>query len=201
MERGNRRTSAAESKSSDFRSFTCVNASSHAEWCGLFRFPWGCSAPCKWPGAQALGRRPWHDPCSTDNRSSAMTFFRRLVGAALLDNATYEEVEADRTANAQTLAVVVMSSAAAAVGARGTAAGAAWTFFASASVLALLTWAAFALLTFEVGSRILPTPETRIDPGELLRTLGFAAAPELIQVFGVVPEIRRPAFVLAICWT
>jgi hypothetical protein len=130
-----------------------------------------------------------------------MTFFRRLVGAALLDSATYEEVEADRGATVQALAVVVFSSAAAAVGARGMAAGAAWSFFASAGVLALMTWAAFALLTFEVGARILPTPETRVDPGELLRTLGFAATPGLIQVFGIIPEIRRPAFVLAICWT
>ena len=131
----------------------------------------------------------------------AATFFRRLVGAALLDRATYEEVEADRTATAQALAVVVFSSAAAAIGARGIATGAAWSFFASAGALALMTWASFALLTFEVGARILPTPETRVDPGELLRTLGFAAAPGLIQVFGVFPEIRRPAFVLAICWT
>jgi hypothetical protein len=129
-----------------------------------------------------------------------MTFFRRLVGAALLDPATFEEVEADRSATPQALAVVVFSSVAAAIGARGGAPAAAWSFFATAGVIALMTWAAFALLMFEVGSRILPTPETRVDPGELLRTLGFAATPGLIQAFGVIPELRRPAFVLAICW-
>lgn len=130
----------------------------------------------------------------------ADTFFHRLVGAAMLDRETYEEVEADRGATAQALAIVVFSSAAAAVGARGIATGAAWSFFASAGVLALMTWAAFAFLTFEVGARILPTADTRADVGELLRTLGFAATPGLIQVFGVIPQLRAPAFALAICW-
>jgi hypothetical protein len=129
------------------------------------------------------------------------TFFRRLVGAALLDAATYEEVEADRTATSQALVVVVLSSLAAGIGARGSSGGsAALAFFANASVIALLAWAAWALLTFEIGSRLLPTPATRVDPGELLRTLGFAATPGLIQVFGVLPGARVPAFVLAILW-
>lgn len=130
------------------------------------------------------------------------TFFRRLVGAAMLDIGTYEEVEADRTATAQALAVVVCSSLAAGIGARGMNGGSATlAFFASASVIALLTWAAWALLMFQIGSRLLPASETRVDPGELLRTLGFAATPGLIQVFGVLPGARSAVFVLAVVWT
>ena len=129
------------------------------------------------------------------------TFVQRLIGAAMLDRATYEEVEADRTATPQALAVVVFSSVAAAIGAQGTNGGAATlAFFASASVMALLAWATWALVTFEVGARLLPTPDTRVDPGELLRTLGFAATPGLIQVFGVFPGAKVPAFVIAIVW-
>ena len=129
------------------------------------------------------------------------TFFRRLIGAATLDAGTYEEVEADPTATAQALAVVVFSSLAAGIGARGMEGGTSTLqFFASASVIALLTWAAWALVTFEIGSHILPTPDTRVDPGELLRTLGFAATPGLIQVFGVLPGARVPVFTIAIVW-
>jgi len=129
------------------------------------------------------------------------TFFRRVIGAAVLDAATYEDVEADRTATPQALAVVVLSSLAAGVGARGaTSAGATLTFFARASVIALVAWAGFALLIFEIGARILPAPTTRTDVGELLRTLGFAAAPGLIQVFGIFPGATVPAFSLAIIW-
>lgn len=131
----------------------------------------------------------------------ADTFIRRLAGAAMLDAATYEDVEADRAATPQALAVVVLSSLAAGVGARGSSGSAAMlALFASTSVIALMMWAAFALLTFEVGTRILPASDTRADLGELLRTLGFAATPGLIQVFGVVPGATVPVFTLAIGW-
>lgn len=120
----------------------------------------------------------------------------------MLDAATYEEVEADRGATVQALAVVVFSSVAAGIGAKGMNSGAAtWLeFFVGASVFALLTWAGWALVTFEIGSHLLPTPDTRVDPGQLLRTLGFAATPGLIQVFGVLPGARVPVFALAIVW-
>jgi len=132
----------------------------------------------------------------------ADSFVRRLVGAAMLDVATYEEVEADRGATVQALAIVVCSSMAGGIGAHGSSGGTATlALFASAGVMALTTWIAFALLTFEVGARILPTPNTRADVGELLRTLGFAATPGLIQAFGVFPGARMPAFTLAIVWT
>ncbi len=128
-------------------------------------------------------------------------FVRRLMGAAMLDAATYEDVEADRTATPQALAVVVGSSLAAAVGARGMeGASATLSFFAAASVIALLTWATWALVIFEIGSRILPTPDTQVDPGELLRTLGFAATPGLIQVWAFLPGATVPVFAIAIAW-
>ena len=129
----------------------------------------------------------------------AATFISRLVGAAMLDSATYEDVERDRSATPQALLVVVLSSLAAGIGARGTGTQT-LHFFANASIIALMMWAAFALLTFEVGARILPTPETRADVGQLLRTLGFAATPGLIQVLGVLPGAVVPVFTLAILW-
>ena len=46
-----------------------------------------------------------------------MTFRERLIGAALLDPAVYEDVEADRSATLQAMAVVLLSSLAAGVGA------------------------------------------------------------------------------------
>jgi len=131
----------------------------------------------------------------------ADTFIRRLMGAAMLDVATYEDVEADRSATSQALAVVVFSSLAAGIGARGSSGGAAtFAFFATASVMALVTWAAFALITFEIGGRILPTADTRVDVGELLRTLGFAATPGLFQIFGIFPRATVPVFTVAIVW-
>ena len=131
-----------------------------------------------------------------------MTFLRRLIGAAMLDAATYEEVEADPTATFQSLMVVVLASLAAGIGATGLYdTPATVRFFAVASVIALLTWASWALLTLQVGARILPARETEADIGQMLRTLGFAAAPGLIEAFAVLPGMTVPVFGIAIAWT
>jgi hypothetical protein len=131
----------------------------------------------------------------------ADTFVRRLVGAAMLDPATYEAVEADRTATPQALVIVLLSSLAAGIGARGPGGSAATlSFFAIASVLALTTWVAFALMTLEIGGHILPEAETRVDVGELIRTLGFAATPGLIQVLAIVPGATGAVFGIAVVW-
>jgi hypothetical protein len=65
---------------------------------------------------------------------------------------------------------------------------------------ALLSWAAWALITYQVGARILPGPDTRADVGELLRTLGFASAPGLVRVFGLMGPIAWPAMIIAMVW-
>ena len=45
-----------------------------------------------------------------------MTFATRVVGAALLNRATYEDVEADKSATVQAGLVVLLSSVAAGIG-------------------------------------------------------------------------------------
>lgn len=131
--------------------------------------------------------------------TASNTFLQRLIGAAALDAAIYEEVEADRTATGQAMAIVVLSSLAAGIGARGF--GSSVTSIAFFGVIALLSWATWALVMFEIGSRILPGPETRSSPGELLRTLGFAATPGLASVLGAVPGVTTRVFVLVWIWT
>ena len=127
------------------------------------------------------------------------TFLQRLIGAVSLDAAIYEEVEADRGATGQALAVVVLSSLAAGIGARGLG-GTSLANIAFISVVTLLAWAAWALLTFEIGGRLMPEPQTRVDVGELLRTIGFAATPGLLRVFGVLPGVTIPAFAVTAVW-
>ena len=127
------------------------------------------------------------------------TFTQRLIGAAALDTAIYEEVEADRGATAQACAVVVMSSLAAGVGARGLGGTTPWNV-AFISMVALLGWAAWALVTYQIGARLLPEPQTNVDVGELLRTTGFASTPGLLRVFGVLPGVTIPVFAIAAVW-
>jgi hypothetical protein len=127
------------------------------------------------------------------------TFLRRLVGAAVLDAAIYEEVEADKTATFQAVATVILSSAAAGIGIRGLGAHTLSTVaFVSSS--ALLAWAAWALVTLEIGTRIMPQPQTRSNFGELFRTIGFATAPGCLRVFGIVPTATIPVFAVTAVW-
>jgi hypothetical protein len=128
-----------------------------------------------------------------------MTFLYRLMGAAMLDAGTYEQLEADRHATWQALLVVVLASAAAGAGA-GLHMWAGPAGFARVGGIALVTWVAWAVLTLQIGSRVLPQPQTRSDTGEMLRTIGFAATPGLLQVFGMIPGVMLPVFAITTVW-
>jgi hypothetical protein len=131
--------------------------------------------------------------------STGSSFVRRMVGAAALRAGIYEEVEADRRATGQALVVVLLSGAAAAVGSGGLAAGALADLVTHGAV-SLAAWVVWAVLTYQIGARLFPESRTRADVGELLRTLGFAAAPGLLLVFGAIPGLTVPVFGLATAW-
>jgi hypothetical protein len=123
----------------------------------------------------------------------------RLIGALAIDPVIYEEVEADPSATGQALLVVVLSSLSAGIGAFGWGAGSLrGVLFISG--LALLSWATWAVITFQIGTRLMPETETRADVGQLLRTIGFSAAPGMLRIFGIVPGATLPAFVITAIW-
>ena len=126
-------------------------------------------------------------------------FVMRLIGALALDPVTYEEVEADRSATGQAMLVVVLSSVGAGIGARGLGSGSPRSMV-FISAVSLLAWAAWALLTYQIGVRLLPEADTRSDVGELLRTIGFAAAPGMLRIFGIVPGAAVAAFAITAVW-
>ena len=130
------------------------------------------------------------------------TFAHRLIGAAVLDVDTYEEVEADRTATAQAFVVVLASSLATGIGATGFGGRPVGPVgdILLISIAALMGWAGWALLIFQIGGRLLPEPDTRVDVPELLRTIGFASTPGLLRVFGVYRELTIPVFALTTVW-
>jgi Yip1 domain len=125
-----------------------------------------------------------------------MTFVERMIGAAKLDVRVYEEVEADRSATPQALAVVVLAAVAGGIGA-----GAGLRGLVLGSVLGLVGWAVWAWLIYIIGTRWLPEPDTHADTGELLRTIGFATSPGLLRVVGVVPILGPLVIVVTAVWT
>jgi hypothetical protein len=72
--------------------------------------------------------------------------------------------------------------------------------FAVVACTAVVTWAAWAMLAQQIGTRLLSAPRTSATWGELLRTTGFAAAPGFLQVFAVFPGARTPIFAATGLW-
>jgi len=126
-------------------------------------------------------------------------FVMRLIGALALDPVTYEEVEADRSATGQAMLVVVLSSVGAGIGARGLGSGSLRSMV-FISAVSLLAWAAWALLTYHIGVRLMPEADTRSDVGELLRTTGFASSPGIIRFLAAMPPLTRLIVVVAGVW-
>ncbi len=121
-------------------------------------------------------------------------FLSRLVRAAWLEAAVYEEVEADRRANAQAFLVVLLSGIATGVGDASLAVA---LRMAIASLVIWIVWAGIALL---VGGKLFPEPQTHTDFGELVRVLGFSTAPGLLRVFGLLPLVGGAVFVITGLW-
>ena len=120
-----------------------------------------------------------------------------MIRAAKLDAQLYEEVEADRGAMREAMTVVVLSAVAAGIGnfANGGLLG-----IIGGTIGALVGWYIWAFLTYFIGTRLLPEPDTKADHGELLRTIGFSSAPGLIRVFGIIPGLTTFVFAVAGGW-
>ena len=107
---------------------------------------------------------------------------QRMKGAAFIDVATYEEVEADRGATGQAAAVVAMVAVAQAI---GSSSGGLFNIV-GAALGTLVGWLVWAGITYLIGAKLFKGTATW---GELLRTLGFAQAPGVLAVFAIVPVL------------
>ena len=129
-----------------------------------------------------------------------MTGFKdRILRAAKLDAALYEEVEADKSAMPQAMAVVVISSVAAGIGSIGMGVGGPGGVLFGI-IVSLGGWYLWAYLTFFIGTKVLPEPQTESNPGELLRTIGFSSSPGFIRALGIIPGLGSLIFSIASIW-
>jgi hypothetical protein len=125
-----------------------------------------------------------------------MTFVERLIGASKLDPRTFEEIEADRGGTGQAFLVVILASLAGGVavgdGVRGLLVG---------TIAGLIGWVIWAWLIKLIGTRWFPEQHTQADTGELLRVIGFATAPGLLRVLGVLPLLFTLVMAVTAVWT
>ena len=121
----------------------------------------------------------------------------RVIRASKLDVHLYEEVEADTGLTGQAMWVVVLSSVAAGIGSIATVGIAG---IVTGTIFALAGWFIWAYLTYFIGTRILPEPQTETNLGELLRTIGFSSSPGLIRILGIIPGLAWVVFTAASIW-
>ena len=125
------------------------------------------------------------------------SLIERMIRAAKLDVSLYEEVESDIGAMGQAMTVVVLSSLAAGIGSlsvgglKGIVLG---------LISALIGWFIWAYITYLIGTKLLPEPQTKADHGELLRTIGFASAPGVIRILGIIPGLIGIVSSVAAIW-
>ena len=121
----------------------------------------------------------------------------RIIRAAKLDANLYEEVEADHGATGQAIVVIVLSSVAAGVGTvlHGGVSG-----IVLGTLVTLAGWYVWAYITYFIGTKLLPEPQTEADLGQLLRATGFASSPGLLRVLGIIPGLTGTVFFVVSIW-
>lgn len=124
-------------------------------------------------------------------------FWNRILRAIKLESQLYEEVEADQTALPQAIVVVVLSSLAAGIASitKGTGIS-----IIGNTIGTLVSWFIWSFIIFYIGTKLLPESETKSDYNELLRTIGFASAPGLLAIVGIIPFLYNFAIFVTSIW-
>lgn len=127
-------------------------------------------------------------------------FFSRFMGALALDASAFEGIEADRHAAMQSVLVVMMVCVAGGVAAMGYG-EIGIPAFVSGAIISLGAWLVWAAVITTVGTFALPEPQTRSDLPELLRVLGFAAAPGVFIALAAMRAAAPLVVIVVSLWT
>jgi hypothetical protein len=126
-------------------------------------------------------------------------FFMRFIGALSLDPAAYEDIEADRRSAMQSVLVIVAVTAASGFAAIGLGLVGV-TGFVTGAILMLGGWLLWVSLIATIGTTALAEPQTRSNGRELLRTLGYAAAPGVFLAFAAIRAAAPFVIVVVSIW-
>jgi hypothetical protein len=128
--------------------------------------------------------------------SADQTLIGRMIRAARLDPRLYAEVQADETTIGQAASIVLLAAFAGGINYPG----APFLILFGGLLAALIGWVLFAYVIYLIGTKLLPEPQTKANFGALLRVMGFANAPGVVKLLGIVPELRALVFFVAMVW-
>ena len=132
---------------------------------------------------------------------------QRMIGAALFNRQTYEEIEADQGALGQAVAVVLLVTLCGVIGGvigglmQGSAGLGILFGLIGGLVFGIVRWALWVTVMYVVGGKMLRTSDTETSWSELGRVMGFAYTPGVLSVFSFIPGIGGLFPVIAFCWT
>ena len=130
--------------------------------------------------------------------SRSTSYVDRLRGALMLDARTYRDIEQDTDANGQAALTVILAALASGIGyvlSRDVVQNVIGTALSS-----LLQWVIFSFVAYYVGASLFSTGQTSVTPGQVLRTIGFAQAPKLLLVLGIIPILGWIVGLIVFFW-
>jgi hypothetical protein len=124
-------------------------------------------------------------------------FINRVLRVLKLDYHVYQEVETDPAATFQAVLVVLISSMA---GGFGSIYKFGITGIFTGFVMSLTGWLVWTCLVYLIGTKIVPAAETQTSLVQLLRTAGFASAPGIFRLAGIVPLLDTFVWLSTSLW-
>ena len=132
---------------------------------------------------------------------------QRMMGAAMFNADTYEEIEADPGAIGPAVGVVLLVTLCGMVGGlvggliAGAGLGVIVLGLVAGLVFGILRWAIWVSVVSLVGGMMLRTGNTQTSWAEIGRVVGFAYTPGILSIFTFVPFIGWLFPVVAFVWT
>ncbi len=132
---------------------------------------------------------------------------QRMIGAALFNAHTYEEIESDQSALGQAIGVVILVTICGVIG--GLVGGIIGDATAKDIILGLcyglafgiVRWALWVTVILMVGGGLLRASGTHTSWSEVGRVVGFAYTPGVLAIFSWVPGVGWLFSVAAFFWT
>jgi Yip1 domain len=120
----------------------------------------------------------------------------RMIRAAKLDASLFEEISRDESTMGEAVTVVVIVSVASGIGLALTGP----LGLIGGAISSLVSWFLWAWLAFFVGTVMVPDAGTNTDLASVMRVTGYASAPGVLSIFGLIPFFGGLASFIGSLW-
>lgn len=124
-------------------------------------------------------------------------YLSRIFRAIKLDRTLYQEAVDDPKYFGQAIITVIAYSSFSGIGGFALAGG---TGINIGMASTLIGWYIWAFTTYFVGSRFFPESKAPVERRAVYRAMGFATAPGLLRLFGLLPGVGLLFFLLPSIW-